>query len=273
MRKVVLALVTVVVLLVVADFATAIYTEYRVSRAVRDGAGLDSDPEVTISAVPFLTAVPRGHAGSVTVRAHDVPTPVTGRTTVDAHFSGVTFDGAGPLVDPSAPITADRATVRWIIGQTSLGQILGVPQLEVESVPDDAADDPDEPTFGPPLSGHQVLLTGEVQTATDSSGPVRKEVSVIAYLVLDDGVLSIVPHAVQPRSATPGTSPDPTPPLEVVGPQFSARIETSGLPYGIAASSVHNDGTDLVIEGQAPNVTLSLDDLTTAAPETAKADR
>ncbi|MDN5760303.1 MAG: LmeA family phospholipid-binding protein [Tomitella sp.] len=273
-RKVAVALVALVVLLVVVDFGAATVTEYRVSRAVRHDNGLDSDPEVTINAFPFLTSVPGGHANSVSVQAHDVPTPVTGRTTVDAHFSGVDFPDRSPLTDPHTTITADEATVQWIIGQTSLGQVLGVPDLEL-SIPQD--DDSDTGTgaeagtleYGPPISTDRVLLTGRAQTSTDESGPVRETVTVIAFLVLGDNTVSIVPKAVQPKPVAPGIDPDPVPPIEVVGPQFAATIGIHGLPYGVSPTSVHADGTDIVIEGRAEDVRVALTDLVSPRPPAA----
>ncbi|MBF6150415.1 DUF2993 domain-containing protein, partial [Nocardia nova] len=48
MRKLIIGLLCLAGFAVVVDFSTAAYSEYRVSRALRDGADLTADPEVTI---------------------------------------------------------------------------------------------------------------------------------------------------------------------------------------------------------------------------------
>lgn len=274
MRRLFLGLAAVVALLVIADFAVAITAEYRVSRAVRADAGLGADPEVTIAAFPFLTTVPRGSASSITVSAQDVPTPVPYRTTVEAELTGVTFPEGGPLAHPSAPVAAEHVTARWVIGQTSLGRLLGVPDLEVSEAPDPDESDGDAPAYGPPLSPHRVKLTGTVQTSTGDADPVRRTVSVVAYLVLDHGTVSIVPTTVWPQPSGPGTTPRPVPPLQVVGPQFSATIDAGALPFSIPASSVRAEATDLVIEGRTTDLTAPLAGFATAdGATTAKENR
>ncbi|WP_158726603.1 LmeA family phospholipid-binding protein [Tomitella fengzijianii] len=268
MRKLVLGLAALAALLVVVDFGAAIATEYRVSRAVRDSAALGSDPEVSISAFPFLWSVPRGHASAITVSAQDVPTPISYRTTVETRFTGVDFPDGGIISDPRTTVRAEHATASWVIGQTTLGRLLGVPDLEVSEPPD--ADDAARTgalTYGPPLSAHRVLLTGTVQTSADESGPVRSPVSVVAYLVLDKGMLSIVPSAVWPRAGAPGIEPEPVPSIEVVGPQFAVTIDARHLPYGLDATRVHSDGTDIVVQGGADDVRVRLTDLR-SAPDT-----
>ncbi|WP_182359374.1 LmeA family phospholipid-binding protein [Tomitella gaofuii] len=264
MRKLVLGLAALLALLVVVDFGAAIATEYRVSRAVRGTAALGSDPEVSISAFPFLWSVPRGHASAITVSAQDVPTPIAYRTTVESRFTGVRFPDDGIIADPRATIRAEHATASWVIGQTTLGRLLGVPDLEVSEPP--AAEDAPPAgalTYGPPLSAHRVLLTGTVQTSADESGPVRSAVSVVAYLVLDKGMLSIVPSAVWPRSGAPGIDPEPVPSIEVVGPQFAVTIDARALPYGLDATRVHSAGTNIVVQGDADDVRVRLTELVT----------
>ncbi len=271
MRKLLLGLAALVALLVLADFGAAISTEYRMSRAVRSGSGLDSDPEVTVSAFPFLWSVPRGHAGAVTVSTTDAPTSIRYRTTVEARFEGVDFTGSGTLPDPAAPIEAEHATATWVIGQTSLGRLLGIPQLEVSEPPDDedAAAEAGSRTYGPPLSARRVMLTGKVQTSAGEAGPIRRTVSVIAYLVLEDGMLSIVPRAVWPHASGPGTSPGPVPSIDVVGPQFAVTVDARHMPYGIAPTRVHTVGTNIVVAGDAEDVRADLAHLGSAVTEAA----
>lgn len=272
MRKLLLGLAALVVLLVLVDFGAAISTEYRMSRAVRSGSGLGSDPEVTVSAFPFLWAVPRGHADAVTVSTADAPTAIGYRTTVEARFEDVTFTGSGAFPDPAAPIEAERATATWVIGQTSLGRLLGIPELEVSEPPEDedAAVEAGSRTYGPPLSARRVMLTGKVQTSADESGPIRRTVSVIAYLVLDGGTLSIVPRAVWPHPSAPGTVSGPVPSIDVVGPQFALTIDTGHMPYGIAATRAHTAGTNIVVAGDAEDVRADLTHLGSAVTGTSE---
>ena len=69
MRKLIIGIVFLLGLGLVADFGAAAYAEYRVSRELRTGASLESDPEVTFNGFPFLTQALGGKYKDVYVRA------------------------------------------------------------------------------------------------------------------------------------------------------------------------------------------------------------
>lgn len=67
MRKLIIGIVFLLGLGLVADFGAAAYAEYRVSRELRTGASLESDPEVTFNGFPpFLTQHSAGNTRTST---------------------------------------------------------------------------------------------------------------------------------------------------------------------------------------------------------------
>ena len=274
MRKLIIALVSLVALALVVDFGAAISTEYRVSRAVRHGAGLGDDPAVTVSGFPFLTQVQSGTFGAVTVRARNVPSDLVGQLLVETRFEGVHLPSSSWVIDTGAPMRVDRAEGRLIIGQTALGQLLGVPDLELSAPPSDKSDGTGGSggagliNYGPAISANAVLLTGTVQVGEDEKGPVRQQVSVLARLLLIEGKVHIIPSSIyRPQALDPASEGTPAPTLDVAGPQFAATINANDLPFGITPTGVRASGSELIIEGADDNVTLRLDELLKLNPD------
>lgn len=274
-RKLIITLASLVALVLVVDFAAATFTEYRVSRAIRHGANLGDDPAVTVSGFPFLTQVSDGTLDALTVRARNVPSDLVGQLLVEARFEGVHLPSSSWVIDTDAPMRVDRAEGRLIIGQTSLGQLLGVPDLELSAPPSDKSDGTGGSggvglvNLGPAISANAVLLTGTVQVGEDEKGPVRKQVSVLARLLLVDEKVHIIPSAVYQPHALDSASDDDEPlSLDVAGPQFAATINANDLPFGITPTSVRARGSELIIEGSDKDVTLRVADLlkTTTTP-------
>lgn len=276
MRKLIIALVSLVVLALVVDFGAATFTEYRVSRAIRHGADLGDDPAVTVSGFPFLTQVADGTLDAVTVRASNVPSEVVGQLIVETRFEGVHLPSSSWVIDTDAPMKVDRAQGKLIIGQTALGQMLGVPDLQMSAPPSDKSDGTGGSggagliSFGPAISANAVLLTGTVQVGEDEKGPIRQQVSVLARLLLDGDQVHIIPVEVYHPHPIAPMSDEIVPTLDVAGPQFSATINANDLPFDITPTGVRASGSELIIEGTDDDVTLRLTDLLRPNPVSAQ---
>lgn len=273
MRKLIIALVSLVAIALVVDFGAATFTEYRVSRAIRHGAGLTDDPAVTVSGFPFLTQVQDGTLDAVTVRARNVPSDLVGQLIVETRFEGVHLPDSSWVIDTDAPMQVDRTKGRMIIGQTALGQLLGVPDLELSAPPASFSDGTGGSggvglvNLGPAISANAVLLTGTVQVGEDEKGPVRQQVSVLARLLLVDEKVHIIPSAVYQSQASDASDSDAiVPTLEMAGPQFAATINANDLPFGITPKAVRASGSELIIEGSEDDVTLRLSELLAITP-------
>ncbi len=273
MRKLIITLVSLVVLALVVDFGAATLTEYRVSRAIRHGAGLGDDPAVTVSGFPFLTQVSSSTLGTVTVRARNVPSDVVGQLVMETRFEGVHLPSSSWLLDTDARMQVDRAEGSMIIGQTALGQLIGVPDLELSAPPSDKSDGTGGSggvgliNLGPAISANAVLLTGTVQVGADEAGPIREQVSVLARLLLVDDRVHIIPSAVyQPQAIDADEADALAPTLDMVGPQFAATISANDLPFGITPTGVRASGSELIIEGFDEDVNLRLGGLRQLAP-------
>ncbi len=140
MRKLILALVTLVGVALLIDFGAAAWSEYRVSRALREGGALTADPAVTIHGFPFLTQARAGHYENVEIRAQGVPSGTLGDITIEANLIGAHAD-AGELLDGSIrTVPVDLLYGRVMIDATELGQLYGIPDLQVSAPPADKSD-------------------------------------------------------------------------------------------------------------------------------------
>ncbi|MFD4182247.1 LmeA family phospholipid-binding protein [Rhodococcus sp. NPDC058514] len=258
MRKLILSLVLLVALAVVVDFGAAAYSEYRVSRSLREGGELNSDPDVTIGGFPFLTQAANGKYKDVEIRARGVDSQVLGEVTIEANLRGVSIP-ASDLVNGSVKtVPVDQLDGRVLIDATALGQFLGIPDLQVSAPPADKSD-------GTGGSGGSGMTTtgGVVLTGTVPIGPLRASISVQADLLLDGENVKIVATDLYfgPEGNADFTVPGPLKPA-VLG-LFTRTVDAQRLPFGVLPTKVYAEGSQVVIEGSGDNVVINLDDLQT----------
>src|SRR5258706_2190528 len=101
MRRLVIALLVLVGLLVAADFGAAALAESAVSREMRQEIGLTDDPSVRINGFPFLTQALSGRYSSIDVDAQRLTVGRFKQVELTAHLEGVTAPlsmllGSGP---------------------------------------------------------------------------------------------------------------------------------------------------------------------------------
>ena len=250
MRTLFLTVVTLLALVVVVDFGAAAYSEYRVSRALREGAALDSDPQVTITGFPFLTQAAAGQYRHIEIRTQGVPSAALGDVAIEADLHGVHVPAADLINARVSTIPVDHLDGRVKIEATALGAYLGIPDLQVSPPP--AADDSD------PATGSGIVLTGTVPV-----GPLRVTVSVTADLVLDGDTVRIVATDLYfgPQGRADFSVPAAFKPA--VLSLFSKQIDVRELPFGIRPTKVYAEGAQVAIEGSGDNVVIAVDELVT----------
>lgn len=255
-RKLIIGLVCLLGLAVVVDFGAAAYSEYRVSRTLREGGGLPADPEVTIHGFPFLTQAWNGKYDNVEVRANQVPKEMLGEVTIEATLNGVSVPASAILDGSVSEVPVDHLEGRMMIDATDLGKFLGIPDLQVSAPPADKSDG----TGGSGGSGSPTT-GGIVFTGTVPVGPLQKSVSVQADLVLRGEQLVIVATDFYYGPEGQSDFSVPAPLRQGVLELFTKTIDPQALPFGIMPTDVYAEGSRIVIEGSGDHVVVDLDQL------------
>lgn len=242
---------------VVADFATSIFAEYRLSSTVRRAAGLGSDPFVAIIAFPFIPEALRHRYSQLEIKANDVEHAEVGRATLEATMHSVDLTQASWLIRPSAPLAVKTLESRIIISSTRLGRYLGIPDLLVEAPPKEM----DSATGGSTASGisgnHGLIFSG-----TPSAAHFDKRVSVSMDLAIaadDPATLVFTPTAVVtgPETADHAVPDDLR---AAVLHAFAARLPGQRLPFAVSPTTVGVRDSDVIIEGVTSHATITLDE-------------
>ncbi len=255
-RTLLIGLASLLALALVVDFGAAAYSEYRVSRAIRAGGELTSDPQVIVHGFPFLTQAADGRYQNIEIRAQDVPTEYVGSTTIEANLRGVHIELSDLIDNNVRAIPVDELDGRVRIEATDLGRFLGIVDLQVSAPPADKSDG----TGGSGGSG-KTTTGGVVLTGTVPVGPLETTVSVQADLLLEGDGVAIVASDFYfgPEGQADFTIPDFAKPT-VLG-LFTRTIERQSLPFGLLPTDVYAEGSQIVIEGSGENVTIDLNEI------------
>ena len=253
---VVLAVVIVLVGAVGIDFGTTIYAEYRLARTVRETAHLGFDPFVAILGFPVIPQAIRGHYDDVEIKASAVDRPLVGKATLEATMHSIDLTDASWLIQPDAKLRVDKLESRIIIDSLHLGRYMGIRDLMVEAPPQDT----NNATGGTTESGISGSR-GLVFTGTPKSAGFDKRVSVAVDLSMagdDKTTLVLTPTGVL-------TGPDtanqkvPDDKRDAVLAAFAGKLPDQRLPFGVAPTSQGARGSDVIIEGIAKGLTITLD--------------
>jgi hypothetical protein len=259
-RKVLIGLAATVTAVVVGavgvDFGTAIYAEYRWSRTLREVAHLDFDPWVGIIGFPFAPQALEHHYGEVEIRASGVDHPVVGKASLEATLHDVDLTEASWLVRPDATMPVGKVESRIILDSTHVGRFIGIPDLLVEA-PTGETNDATGGTTESGISSNK----GVVFTGTPESAGFDERVSVAVDLSVsgpDQTTLVVTATGVLTGAGTAGQAvPDDK--TAAVLEAFSASLPGQKLPFGIAPTAQGARGSDVIIEGIAENMTITLD--------------
>lgn len=259
-RKVLIGLVATLTAVVAGavgtDFGAAIYAEYRWSRTLRTVAHLNFDPWVGIIGFPFVTQAMDHRYGEMEIRASGVDHPALGRASLEATLHDVDLSQTSWLVRPEAPMTVGKVESRIIVDSTHVGRLIGIPDLLVEA-PTGETNDATGGTTESGISSNK----GVVFTGTPEEAGFDERVSVAVDLsVAGPGETTLVMTATDVLTGA-GTAEQAVPDdkTAAVLEAFSGAMPGMKLPFGIAPTAQGARGSDVIIEGIADNMTITLD--------------
>ncbi|WP_156686758.1 mannan chain length control protein LmeA [Mycobacterium sp. Marseille-P9652] len=238
------------------DYGTSIYAEYRLSTTVRKAADLGTDPFVAILAFPFIPQALRRDYNQVEIKANAVDHARVGQATLEATMYSVDLTYASWLIRPDAKLPVGKMESRIIIDSIHLGRYMGMNDLMVEAPQRET----NTATGGVTASGisdsHGLVFSG-----TPKSAGFDHRVSVSVDLSIapeDQATLVVTPTGVLTGPDT-ANQPVPDDKRDAVLHAFSLRLPDQRLPFGLAPTTEGVRGSDVIIEGVARGVTVTLD--------------
>ena len=262
-RKVVVGVISAVAAVAVTavgvDFGAAIYAEYRLARAVRSEAELNFDPWVGIIGFPFISQAADRHYSQIEIRANGVDHPVAGKVSYEATLYSIDVPKDSWLIDAESELPVAEVESRIIIDSTHLGRFMGIPDLLVEA----PAKETNNATGGTTESGISGSK-GLVFTGTPKAADFDERVSISVDLSVagpDRTTLVFTPTGVLTGAGT-ADQEVPEDKTAAVLAAFTSTMPGLKLPFGLAPTSEGARGSDVIIEGIAEGVTVSLDEFT-----------
>lgn len=247
------AIAAVVVVAAGVDFGTSVYAEYQLSRAVRRATDLGSDPFVAILGFPFIPQMRAGRYDEVEIKAPAVEQPMIGKAMLEATLHSVDLTDATWRFRPDAQIPVAKLESRIIIGSVHLGRYLGIRDLMVEAPPAETNDATGGTTESGISSNHGLVFTGTPEG-------FGKRVSVAVDLSVsgpDHSTLVITPTGVL---TGPDTADQDVPDEQraAVLTAFAGSLPQQRLPFGLVPTNQGARGSDVIIEGIAEGMTVTL---------------
>lgn len=250
------AVAVVVVGAVAVDYGASIYAEYRLSTTVRKAANLGSDPFVAILAFPFLPQAMAGRYNQLEIKANAVDHAMVGKATLEATMHSIDLTYASWLIRPDAKLPVGKLESRIIIDSMHLGRYLGITDLMVEAPPQETNDATGGTTESGISDNHGLVFSG---TPTSANFDRRVSVSVdLSIAPEDQETLVFTPTGILMGPDT-ANQPVPGDKRDAVLQAFRARLPNQKLPFGVAPTSEGARGSDVIIEGIARGVTITLD--------------
>ncbi|MGP4016825.1 LmeA family phospholipid-binding protein [Saccharopolyspora sp. 5N708] len=260
MKKLVIALVIIIGVLIGADFGAAAIAEYQVSKRVAAQLHLSEDPEVRINGFPFLTQVIAGNYRDVQLVANAVQVGRLNEVGIEADLHGARVSTASLLAGTADHLTVDQLIGRVKLKASDVARLIGIQDLTINPADKDALAD-DEGNIS---SADEQLAAGtdDTKAVVQLDGTVNiagsdNKVRVIAVLSLVNGKMEIDPRKLDLNNSALG--PIELPPLfeQSVLQQFSTTLDPGMLPFEITPTAVRAERGALVIEGTADNVTIN----------------
>ena len=223
MRRLALAAVVLVGLLLVADRAGSIQASRSISQGLQASLALDTPPEVDITGFPFLTQAVAGRYERVEMRATAVPAGGFVLSRLDATLHGAQVPLSDVLSQSVDDVPVEQATARALVPYAEMTQSFAGQELAVE---------PD---------GDRLLLVGDLQLS-DQALSTQASASVAVV----DGELVVTPEEIGLGPQGVKQELD-----DAVREQLELRVPLPDLPYDLTLTAVrvHPDGLALRAEG------------------------
>lgn len=251
MRRLVIAVLVLVAVLVVVDFGVAAATEYQVSQTVREELDLAADPDVRINGFPFLTQAVAGEYDNIEIGASGVPVGQLRDVGVEATLRSVDASLSQLFSDRAESIQIQRVVGRVRVRDADLGRLIGVPDLRIAK----PSDEQTEEAIGT-SEDTSIRTVARLTGSTDLVGE-RSDVTIIAVLELVDGQMQVTPTDLYLGADTDEDARLPEAIREPLLGTFSFRIDPGALPFTVDPSAVEVEEGSLVIEGAARDVVIT----------------
>jgi DUF2993 family protein len=124
MRKLLIALVILVVLFIAIDRIGVVLAEDQIASRIATTYNLPTDPGVSITGFPFLTQVVTGNYQQIDVTADQVQADGATLHDLNVHLTGVHATISQLLGSGTSTVTADRAAGSALVGWATVGQRL-----------------------------------------------------------------------------------------------------------------------------------------------------
>lgn len=124
MRKLLIALVVLVVLFVAIDRIGVVLAEDQIASRIATAYSLPTDPGVSITGFPFLTQVVSGNYQQIDVTANEIQTNGVTLHDLNVHLTGVHATISQILGSGSSTVTADQAAGTALVGYATVDQRL-----------------------------------------------------------------------------------------------------------------------------------------------------
>src|SRR5215472_8972290 len=124
MRKLLIALVILVVLFIAVDRIGVVLAEDQIASRLATAYGLPTDPGVSITGFPFLTQVVSGDYQQIDVTADQIQADGATLHDMNVHLTGVHATIAQLLGSGSATVTADHAAGSALVSYATVNQRL-----------------------------------------------------------------------------------------------------------------------------------------------------
>jgi len=253
-RRLIVAVVVLVGVLVVLDFSAAATAESTISRQMRDRLSLPEDPSVRVNGVSFLAQAVTGRYRSVAVSMERLPVGSLRSREVTVELHGLRapwseLSGSAPA--PRFRVTDARSVVSIGSGDV-MRMVPGTKELSLAIVDANAIDEIISDGGDPTLRGMDPRNATRITATTTVRGePTRIEV-LAALLVTNDGLIRIVPRDV--RSDDVDLTATET---AALAKAFSLVIDPGKLPFRVTPTtlSVDEDGK-LELSGQVKDLVV-----------------
>jgi len=253
MKRLVIAILILIPVLVAVDFGAAAITESAVSRVMRSQLGLADDPSVRINGFPFLAQAAADEYSSVDVEAQNISVGPLREVGVRAQLRAV--KAPLPMLLGPGPKTLQVQVAEGVVripADDVERLVPGVAKLRIETVDDfaleqaidggaDVAIADIDPDLAVRLVGSSVLFG-------------RSELAVIAALELADGEIRIVPRDI--RLTGGGANQLPAAVQQQLQRLFTLRIDPGALPLQVTPTKLRAVNGGLEISGRTRNLTL-----------------
>lgn len=229
MKRLAVAVVVLLALLLVADRVGESLAESAVAAEVQSSTRLSSEPEVDVGGFPFLTQALAGRYEKVAVTATDVPAGDLTVSRLDATLLGVQVPLSDALSGSVGRVPVERVRARALVSYDELERRAGDRGLSLEP------------------AGDRVRVTGSVEVLGRTiSATAVSRVEVV------EGNLVVTAEAYEVGSETADDLL-----TRALDDRLDLRIPVTGLPYGLQVSGVEIEPAGVVVLATARDTVLS----------------